>query len=381
MNRIRPWLEINPILVKELRSRMRGGRAFLTLTLLLLATGGALIGMIVLVSNIPNYGRAMLSAEVGSILFSMLVNLELLIVCVVAPAVTAGAISGEIEKLTFDLLLATSLSPVRILWGKLLSALSYVLLLLFAAVPLASIVFVFGGITLTSMLKALAMLLLTAVMVGMMGLFFSALFRRTGRATIVSLMTVVVLLLGPIFISAVLLIIRNQEISRWLIALSPISAVTSTILSPGGQQSYYNPISSLFLGGTLNQSLVPVSSTAIPRPVYHYSLVLYSVLTVIFYMGAVSLVDPTRRWRLNKKQILLGLGIFFILAAATAGVFFTTAGHYEWYTPPSVSTPAEGPGMMTPFVTPMETQRVIVPEEALSTPTPTPVPVSVLPNG
>jgi ABC-type transport system involved in multi-copper enzyme maturation permease subunit len=378
MKAVRSWFEINPIIVKELRSRMRGGRAFLTLTLILLATGAALIGMINLMSNFPTYGQTMLSAQVGSILFGMLVSLELLIVCAVTPAITAGAISGEIEKLTFDLLLATSLSPARILWGKLISALSYIGLLLFAAIPLASIVFVFGGITLTSMAKALVMMLVTAVMVGALGLFFSALFRRTGRATIVSLLLVVFMMLGPVFVAAVMVMMNSSDLSRWLVGLSPISAVASTLLPPGSQQYDSSPLSFLIFGGTLNRTLIPIGFDSIPRPVYHYSLVIFSTLSVLFYMGAISLINPTRRWRLTRSQLLAGLVVLLLLAGASVGGYLATAGHYEWYVPAvTISEPAIAPFLNNPQNV-AETQQVISPENEAAPvglpPTPTPVP-------
>ena len=99
-------------------------------------------------------------------------------VCAVTPAVTAGAISGEKEKLTYEMLHGhPALSPASILWGKLISALSYVFLLLFAAVPLASLVFIFGGVAPRDMLKALVVLVVLAVSLGVLGLFMSALVR------------------------------------------------------------------------------------------------------------------------------------------------------------------------------------------------------------
>jgi ABC-type transport system involved in multi-copper enzyme maturation permease subunit len=379
MNNIRSWVEINPIIVKELRSRMRGGRAFLTLTLILLVTGAGLIGMISLLSNFPSYyGRAMLSAQVGNILFGMLVSLELLIVCTVTPAITAGSLSGEIEKLTFDLLLATSLSPARILWGKLVSALSYIGLLLFAAIPLASIVFVFGGITLSSMAKVLVMLALSAVMVGTMGLFFSALLRRTGRATVISLLVVVFLMLAPIFIAVVMMMVGQEDLSRWLIGLSPISAVTSAMLPPTIQQMDSNPISSLIFGGLLNRTLVPVSNSFLPRPVYHYSLVLFSTLSVLFYFGAMSLIDPTRRWRLTRKQILAGAVILIAIAGASIGGYLATADHYEWYRPPEGTIdPVIAQPAITQFNNGVDVQQVVSPENEMAPAAPEPTPTAM----
>src|SRR5512135_8741 len=191
-------LRINPIIVKEIRSRMRGPRAFITLTAILLAMGGLMYAMLQLILASTRY-TSVLSPQIGQALFATLAFMELFMICAITPAVTAGAISSEKEKQTYEMLMSTPLSPTSILWGKLISALSYVFLLLFAGVPLASIVFIFGGVALSDMLKALLVLLLFAVTFGILGLFMSALFGRTGRATVASFITVVVLMIGPLF--------------------------------------------------------------------------------------------------------------------------------------------------------------------------------------
>jgi hypothetical protein len=209
------------------------------------------------------------------------------------------------------------------------------------------------------------------VMMGTLGLFFSTLFKRTGRATMVSLVMMVVLLIAPVFIGVVIAVLRNDSVPRWLIALSPISAVNSAILAPGGQQGDANPLSFIFLGGMLNQTLVPISQTDIPRPVYHYSLVIFIGMSIIFYFGAVGLVDPTHRWRLSRKQLLTGLAILLALIFVTTGGFLATANHYEWYHPAEIPAPGLGPvEVITPVETLWETQRVITPEKILSTPVP-----------
>ena len=180
---------------------MRGPRAFITLTLILLAMGAVMYAMLQIILASARYTNV-LSPQVGQSLFAALAFLELFMICAITPAVTAGAISSEKEKQTYEMLMSTPLSPTSILWGKLVSALSYVLLLLFAGVPLASVVFIFGGVALSDMLKALMVLVAISVAFGILGMFMSALFGRTGRATVASFITVVVLMIGPLFLAA-----------------------------------------------------------------------------------------------------------------------------------------------------------------------------------
>ena len=96
MKAIRSWFTPNPILVKELRSRMRGPRAFITLTVALVIMAGLMIGIVSLLTASANqFGSSLLSPQIGQILFAALLIFEMLLVCTVTPAVTAGAISTE----------------------------------------------------------------------------------------------------------------------------------------------------------------------------------------------------------------------------------------------------------------------------------------------
>jgi ABC-2 type transport system permease protein len=157
---------VNPILVKELRSRMRGVRPYAILTIFLLLMIGMGYGINQLVASQARFGATVLSPQVGQALFSGLALCELFLVVFLAPALTSSAISAEREQLTYDMLVATPLRPIRILWGKLVAALSYLFLLIFAAVPIFSVVLVFGGVAPRDMAKVLILLVLASVMFG-----------------------------------------------------------------------------------------------------------------------------------------------------------------------------------------------------------------------
>ena len=105
---------------------------------------------------------------------------------VLAPAFTTGAISLEREKQTLDMLVTTPLSTLGMVIGKLFSALAYVFLLILASLPLASLVFVFGGVGPEDLIRAYAFLFALAFGMGAIGLFVSALVKRTQTATVVT---------------------------------------------------------------------------------------------------------------------------------------------------------------------------------------------------
>jgi ABC-type transport system involved in multi-copper enzyme maturation permease subunit len=136
--------------VKELRGRMRGRRAFVILTVYLILLAGFAWMMALILER--QYAAALggsaafASAQIGRGVFGALLILETVLVVALAPAFTAGAISLEREKQTLDMLAATPISSLALILGKLISALTYVFILIVASIPLTAIVFVFGGV-------------------------------------------------------------------------------------------------------------------------------------------------------------------------------------------------------------------------------------------
>lgn len=189
--------------VKELRGRMRGKRAFVLLTIYLVILGGFawMIELLLEQAFSSNFGaQSYATAQIGRGVFIALLLLETLLVMFLAPAFTAGSISLEREKQTIDMLITTPISSLAIVLGKLFSALTYVFLLIISSIPLTALVFVFGGVAPEDVVKGYVMLLVTALGLGSIGLFCSALFRRTQAATVVTYFVVLALTLGAFFV-------------------------------------------------------------------------------------------------------------------------------------------------------------------------------------
>ena len=211
------WSGITAVSIKELRGRMRGRRAFVVMTIYLLLLGLFAFAIYVYLKQQAGqvqvgigdggFGRPFpttqtlangtaLSAGIGHGIFGGLLFLETLLVLVLAPAFTTGAISLEREKQTIDLLVTTPLSTLGMVIGKLFSALVYVFLLIVASVPLASLVFVFGGVGPEDLIRAYVFLFALAFGMGAIGLFISALVKRTQTATVITFVIVLVLSIG-----------------------------------------------------------------------------------------------------------------------------------------------------------------------------------------
>ncbi|MBI3243861.1 MAG: ABC transporter permease [Chloroflexi bacterium] len=195
---LRERLTSNPVVLKELRGRMRGNRAFVILTIYLglMSLFTTLLYLAYTASsNVDVYGPS--GGQIaGKVVFAGLVGIELFLVCFIAPAFTAGAISGERERQTYELLRTTLLPARSLVLGKLTSALSFIVLLLIAAVPLQSLAFLLGGVALEEVLIALAMLLVTALASGSAGIFFSTIMRRTLGASVLTYATALIAVLG-----------------------------------------------------------------------------------------------------------------------------------------------------------------------------------------
>jgi ABC-type transport system involved in multi-copper enzyme maturation permease subunit len=189
--------EPNPMLIKELRRRMRGARAFVVLTiyLLLLSCLSSVIYYAYNATNtmpgtIPNF------SELGTVLFAAVVLIELFMVTFITPAFTSGAITGERDRKTYELLRATLLPAEKLVNGKLTSALTYVGLLILAAVPLESLALMLGGVVLEELILALVILATTAFAFAVIGLFFSTVLRTTLAATVLSYGTALIATIG-----------------------------------------------------------------------------------------------------------------------------------------------------------------------------------------
>jgi ABC-type transport system involved in multi-copper enzyme maturation permease subunit len=184
------------VVLKELRGRMRGPRAFVVLTVYLILMSGFATLLYYLYTSSLSYAGYALGGTIGRWLFVSIVGIELFLVSFIAPTFTAGAISGEREHQTYDLLRTTLLPARSLVIGKLFSALAYVLLLLFAAIPLQSIAFMFGGVTEAEIVLSFIILFVTAIALGAIGIYCSATIPRTLTASVITYGIAIFITLG-----------------------------------------------------------------------------------------------------------------------------------------------------------------------------------------
>ena len=342
--------------VKELRGRMRGRRAFVILTLYLLFLAGfAWAWQLIAQRTYENSGSlyggsaAFASALIGQEIFGALLLVETLLVVFLAPAFTAGAISMEREKQTLDMLTATPISSLAIVIGKLFSALTYVFILIVASIPLTAMVFVFGGVGPDEVLRGYVILLVSAIGLGSLGLFISAVMQRTQAATVVTFFGVLALTMGTIFVvlfwTTMAGVSPNQPVFRnagigpikgrppeQILWFNPFAAQYDVICGAsdgyGGWCSRLAEVTngaiSIGIGGgatggtttptidpgigvapggfvdgkAIVNDVAPVQPFGIRRDTFWpRSVAAWLVLSTILILASVQLVSPTRRWR------------------------------------------------------------------------------------
>lgn len=308
------WASLTAVVAKESRWRMRGRRAFVIVTIYL-----SLLALLVFFVAQVMYDQASTefnfegelirsdfvpgtaSATIGQAIFISILFVQTLLTMLLAPGLTSGSISIEREKQTLELLITTPVSTLGMVVGKLVSSLAYVFLLIVASVPLMSIVFAFGGVAPDDVIRAYVLLLAMAVGIGSVGLFMSALFKRTQVATAIAYLIVIGLTIGTLALHTYIHVSsqrpfldlpRRTTAPEAMLWLNPFVAdvdllCTAIPETAGGTCSYI----ALVMGREMDQAIA-TRDAFWPR-----SAVAFVTLAVALTLGTTQLIAPSRRIR------------------------------------------------------------------------------------
>jgi ABC-type transport system involved in multi-copper enzyme maturation permease subunit len=189
---------LNPVLDLELRQRSRTLRSPLVVLVFLLLLTGVLFLTHAANSAMAEPGdvTGTVTGRIGRSMFEWVLLAELAIVLFLVPAISAGSIAGERARQTLIPLQVTLIRPHQIFLGKVLASSAFVLLLLVASAPVMAVPLLLGGITLGQVVASLVTLLVSGVLVAVIGVGCSAVFRRTQVATIMAYLVVVAMTIG-----------------------------------------------------------------------------------------------------------------------------------------------------------------------------------------
>ncbi len=279
----------SPILTKELRGTFRRWLFFTVFTTTL---GIAAIVVLIIIFAMYAGGMWHVSADdIGrSIFYGLLITQQILLVLLL-PGFCSTFISGERSSQSYDMLIATRLKPWEIIWGKLLASGAYVCTFLLATLPLASLSFLYGGVTPWDIIGSYLFLLAMGMLIAVISISISGLFRSIVWSVIVGYLVVIVV--------------------SWLIQL----------LFAG--QFFYMPRSGHLLSMFLGKGVIH------PLLLVFYWLI-YSAVFIFFFTTAVNRVKPFSANRSTALRIystvvtMVVLG--FILAIVLTAPPFSGSG-------------------------------------------------------
>ena len=234
----------NPIVQRELKGILRTRKSFA------IQTAMAVSFSLLVILRWPTDGRADLAGEesrqlVRAFGYGLLVAMILLV-----PIFPSASIVREKRSGTLALLLNSPMSPTSIYLGKLVGVMCFVLVLLIMSLPAAAACFAMGGVSLTSEIGALyVLLILVALQYTVLGLLVSI---RTNtvdsalRVTYACILGLAVFTLGPNQL------LQGQQglfasLGYWIRMLSPIPAVME-IMGHGdfGSEGFMSPSGGAF---------------------------------------------------------------------------------------------------------------------------------------
>ena len=181
---------LNPILAFSATRRMRSFRTML----IVIAYMAALLTLALVILG-PFLGGNVYLTDTGrsSMAYLLLIGIQFGLLILIAPAMTSGAIAGERERQTLDLLLVTNTGSFRILLGKVMESFAVLALLIVCGLPVMSLCMLTGGITIGQILIGELFLLAEAFACVSVGVFCSALFRSTVVSAVMSYLMIIVI--------------------------------------------------------------------------------------------------------------------------------------------------------------------------------------------
>ena len=188
------YIRDNPVLQRELLVNLRSGRSFLLLGLYQLLLAG------VVLLAWPSDQRLDLTSNPASA--KKLVDLfflgQYVIASLMAPSFAAGTITGEKERKTYEMLLASPMRPGAVVMGKMVASLTHLGALIVASMPIIVLCLPLGGVSVYEVFAAYLGLLVSVILFGAIGVACSSTFSRTSSSLVVSYLIIL-----PMVIAAV----------------------------------------------------------------------------------------------------------------------------------------------------------------------------------
>ncbi len=244
-------------------------------------------------------------------LYTFVSAVEFIMLMFIMPALTASCISGERERQTLELMLTTTMEPRQMVLGKLASSLTMMLVLAVSALPVLSLVFVYGGITVMDVALLFVCYGVVAVFTGGIGMFCSSFIRRSTIATVSTYAFLVLLVAGTYAVSLFAYRMDLNELNSYALALNASVREAGSggflyllLLNPA--VTFYGIINGQAGSGSIRSGLSQIFG-AVPENwiTDHWvfvSLALQLLCAAVFIAASIWLVTPIHRGRMRRFQ-------------------------------------------------------------------------------
>ena len=250
---------VNPIMVKEFRCR-RFGRLHWLLRL---------VAVCAVLSLGLTYATTAGTFDWGvETIGGIMVVMQVALLALITPSLSAGLLSSERESRGWQLLQTTPMSITRIVWGKLLSVILPLMLILCATLPgYIVMVYIEPGMEL-QVKRVVICLAAMAVFAMLLSAAVGSLFKRTAAATAAAYGVLLSICALPLLIWLGRDAPFGHKTVEAALSVNPIAAALSVIRMPGFQDYSLIPANWWFLGiGSIISLLVLLTQTyRISRP-------------------------------------------------------------------------------------------------------------------
>jgi ABC-type transport system involved in multi-copper enzyme maturation permease subunit len=217
------YLFENPVLQRELVINLRMTRSFV-----LLFAYVALLGMLVYAAWPVQQKLDMAQPEAAQRLVSLFFLGQYLLMSLMTPSFAAGAITGEKERKSYEMLVASPITPGAVVLGKMGASLVPLAILMVCSLPIVMLCLPLGGVSLYEVFAAFFAMLASVGLFGMISLWCSSYFVRTSAALVVSY-----LLIFPLAMSSVFTWFQLEGLgeARLLITITVIPLICGAVIA------------------------------------------------------------------------------------------------------------------------------------------------------
>ncbi|MFC1854931.1 ABC transporter permease [Thermodesulfobacteriota bacterium] len=206
----------NPIVGKEVLLKFRHKRFFWVASLYALITFSSIAFFIYIYGDLAYRASDFITwlSQASKSTFVFLTFWQFTFISIITLSFTSAAITSEKEQNTLLLLFSSQLDAKMIIFGKFITAILHNILTVLILLPVFSIIFILGGISLAEVLYSAVLVILGTSLFAAVSIFCSTLFQKSIVANVVSSISALSLVFGPLIGPSIILeILKFKKVS------------------------------------------------------------------------------------------------------------------------------------------------------------------------